>query len=563
LLVPALVAGAFEDLGISAASFSDGVWRAIHVVPNIGQVEIEHGSDQSRYRYNKRCLERARTTRRLVHGELFGLHDLFVPVVVGKRTRAVLAVGPFALSWPTASQVQERWQQMTRKRGRMSDPAFGRYLEATLSTLTLEKSLGSVFERAMQCFGRLVGGEGDFEALALECETLKQRLLDARYPDHMWEAARSMVDESTSHTWSTFLKADPLAAFGMKRPPRHAIVGLTVGNDRDDPVEQALARVAFQRAAVALARDRGGFVCGRLGDRGITVLPDLAERGARARAALTDMTTRVAGLARNFGFRFHAGIALESPGASIASRFRAALAAADKALSQGRAIELGGATVELTTGGLRQLRMDLAASIEGNPALVSPRFDRYVEAVLTHSGYRLEAARARLQAGLERLVEPLLSTGVLDAKRFDEICGGLETERGSDSIFELVREYRRVVSDVVHAIESPTLARQERSTRRALEFIQEHLAEPLTRARVARIAGLAPGHFSRVLRREEGQSFEHYVQKQRLERAKHLLRGTRLDVGRVAQRSGFRSRTSFQRLFKAAAGATPIEYRRG
>src|SRR6185369_11330731 len=159
--------------------------------------------------------------------------------------------------------------------------------------------------------------------------------------------------------------------------------------------------------------------------------------------------------------------------------------------------------------------------------------------------------------GVERLAEPLLTTGALDAKSFDEICRTVDAARDPDSISELVLAYRRVVTDIERAIDTPTVARQERSTRRALRFVHEHLAEPMSLARVARIAGFAPDYFSRLLKEEEGLGFEQYVQKRRLERAKQLLAGTKLGIGRIAQLSGFRSRTNFQRLFKESTGETP------
>jgi two-component system response regulator YesN len=79
---------------------------------------------------------------------------------------------------------------------------------------------------------------------------------------------------------------------------------------------------------------------------------------------------------------------------------------------------------------------------------------------------------------------------------------------------------------------------------------------------VARVAGFAPDYFSTLLKEEEGTTFEQYVQRHRLERAKHLLSGTSMSIGRVAYLSGFRSRTYFQRLFKQSIGKTPKEYRR-
>jgi two-component system response regulator YesN len=153
-----------------------------------------------------------------------------------------------------------------------------------------------------------------------------------------------------------------------------------------------------------------------------------------------------------------------------------------------------------------------------------------------------------------------LVSGQLDSKDFDELCAPIAKE-ASASVTELVAAYRVVVAQLERAVESPTVARQGRSVERALAFMRDHLGEPLTLPRVAKVARFAPSHFSRLLRREQGMPFERYLGRLRLERAKHMLSTTPISVGRVAERSGFKSRTHFQQVFRKVTGETPIAYR--
>jgi transcriptional regulator GlxA family with amidase domain len=125
----------------------------------------------------------------------------------------------------------------------------------------------------------------------------------------------------------------------------------------------------------------------------------------------------------------------------------------------------------------------------------------------------------------------------------------------------LVASYRRAITALVRAAGDATGARHERSLGRALTFMRERLAQPLTLPQVARVAGFAPRYFSELLRRDHGVAFEAYLHRLRLEHSRHLLDATELCVGRVAQRAGFRSRTHFQRAFKAFTGQTPLRYR--
>jgi AraC-like DNA-binding protein len=98
--------------------------------------------------------------------------------------------------------------------------------------------------------------------------------------------------------------------------------------------------------------------------------------------------------------------------------------------------------------------------------------------------------------------------------------------------------------------------------RRALTFMREHLAERLTLAQLARVAGFAPTYFSKLLRRGQGVTLDQHLQGLRLARAKQILATSTLTIGRVAELSGFRSRTYFQQVFRRRIGVTPIEYRR-
>jgi two-component system response regulator YesN len=96
---------------------------------------------------------------------------------------------------------------------------------------------------------------------------------------------------------------------------------------------------------------------------------------------------------------------------------------------------------------------------------------------------------------------------------------------------------------------------------RALAYVREHLCEPLTLARVARVAGFAPTYFSRIWKEDQGTTFERRVLELRLEHAKHALAGTELSVGRIAALSGFKCRTHFQQVFRRATGTTPGRFR--
>jgi AraC-like DNA-binding protein len=262
------------------------------------------------------------------------------------------------------------------------------------------------------------------------------------------------------------------------------------------------------------------------------------------------------------GFDLHAGISQGEESTGLKDRHRDALAAAEKALSLRQGAVRGVDRPERSAERLRWLRRELAEGAGDRRDLLSLRFDRYIEAVLAHSAYHLETARAELVSGFERLAEPLLRRGALDRRSFNELCSASESSlEGVRTVSDLVAKYRSLVSDMAAAQKDATGARQERGTRRAAAYIREHLDEALSLAIVAKVAGFAPNYFSRLFQKDEGVTFAQYVQRQRLERAKQMLKSDILSIDEIRKVCGFRTRTHFHRAFRAAIKMTPAEYR--
>jgi len=97
---------------------------------------------------------------------------------------------------------------------------------------------------------------------------------------------------------------------------------------------------------------------------------------------------------------------------------------------------------------------------------------------------------------------------------------------------------------------------------RALEFMEEHLADDLRRTAVARAAGLSPGHFSHLMRAKTGWSFTGLLTRLRVDHACHLLAHTDLGLAQIALECGFGDQSYLGRVFRKRTGQTPGDYRR-
>ncbi|MEM9195027.1 MAG: GyrI-like domain-containing protein [Myxococcota bacterium] len=98
---------------------------------------------------------------------------------------------------------------------------------------------------------------------------------------------------------------------------------------------------------------------------------------------------------------------------------------------------------------------------------------------------------------------------------------------------------------------------------RVLDYIDTHLAEELSLAKLAEIAHFSPYHFHRIFRAMMDEPLSQYVQRVRLSHAAaQLALNVDRSVTEIALDHGFSSTASFGRAFRQAFGQSPTEFRR-
>jgi AraC-like DNA-binding protein len=128
----------------------------------------------------------------------------------------------------------------------------------------------------------------------------------------------------------------------------------------------------------------------------------------------------------------------------------------------------------------------------------------------------------------------------------------------------IVQQHDRTRAEMLAFPGARPATRQElyRRLHCARDYLHSCYDEPLTVARVARVAALSPYHFQRLFKEVFGATPMQFLQQRRLQVARALLLTTDCDITSICMSVGFSSLGSFSWLFRRRFGRSPRELRR-
>lgn len=97
---------------------------------------------------------------------------------------------------------------------------------------------------------------------------------------------------------------------------------------------------------------------------------------------------------------------------------------------------------------------------------------------------------------------------------------------------------------------------------KALEYIDKNLDKELTLDIVADHLDLSTNYFSRLFNKKVGERFSRYINIQRINKAKRMLKFSSNDIVSIAQCCGFNSQSHFSTTFLKLEKLTPSQYRK-
>lgn len=94
-----------------------------------------------------------------------------------------------------------------------------------------------------------------------------------------------------------------------------------------------------------------------------------------------------------------------------------------------------------------------------------------------------------------------------------------------------------------------------------LDYIYEHLNQPLRVEDLAREVGLSPSYLSTLFKKEMGVSLSEYIMGRRIKAACNMLQFSGYSYAEIADELAFSSQSHFTKVFREQTGYTPKAYR--
>jgi AraC family transcriptional regulator len=127
----------------------------------------------------------------------------------------------------------------------------------------------------------------------------------------------------------------------------------------------------------------------------------------------------------------------------------------------------------------------------------------------------------------------------------------------------MARALAAQVAATVAPAPAPVAALDDPRLRRAAAYVTDRLADDISLEAMAAEAAMSPFHFARAFKAATGASPLQYVIRARIETAQVLLKTTALPVAEIAHRVGYEDVSRFGQHFRRQTGATPGAFRKG
>jgi signal transduction histidine kinase/AraC-like DNA-binding protein len=167
--------------------------------------------------------------------------------------------------------------------------------------------------------------------------------------------------------------------------------------------------------------------------------------------------------------------------------------------------------------------------------------------------------RMRAQERLQRIPVIVVTGQALTEAEMARLSRGVASvlEKGLFNVEETVAHIRSALEG-----RRRLSGEAQRLVRKAMAFIHEQYATPISRRDIAGHVGIAEDYLTFCFRQELGATPIKYLQRYRVNRAKGLLKAGQYSITEIARLVGFSDSGYFSRIFHRETGTSPEAFRR-
>jgi len=101
----------------------------------------------------------------------------------------------------------------------------------------------------------------------------------------------------------------------------------------------------------------------------------------------------------------------------------------------------------------------------------------------------------------------------------------------------------------------------ERKLKTVISYIEDNLAENISLHEIAAVAGLSVSYFTPLFRETVGIPMHQYLIRRRVERARDLIRESKMPISQIAYETGFAHQSHLSRNMRRLLGVSPTAFR--
>ncbi|WHH59079.1 helix-turn-helix domain-containing protein [Petroclostridium sp. X23] len=159
------------------------------------------------------------------------------------------------------------------------------------------------------------------------------------------------------------------------------------------------------------------------------------------------------------------------------------------------------------------------------------------------------------------IVELIINMGMTVDEIFGKQANLYEQLAAQETIEDIKVWLMKICRTISDEINSTNSDKSQKNAERILEYINENLSKDISLNEVADLIGFSRAYVSKIFKDYTGKNYTDYVNGNRIEKAKQLLKDSQLSIKEVGFRVGFNSIQTFMRTFKKYEGITPGQYR--